>query len=185
MSERIKGGATYQDVLSAPPDRIAEVTRGDLYLSPRPAPRHARVASAIVSDLHDAFDRGRSGPGGWWILFEPELHLNGNILVPDIAGWRRTRMPELPEGSWFSLAPDWICEVASPRTEKFDRNCKMPLYAAYEVEYLWLVDPDLQHVEVLRRDASHWKLVTRVSGSQTLCAEPFEIVPVELARLWA
>lgn len=184
MSERTKRGATYQDVLNAPDDRIAEVTRGDLYLSPRPAPRHARVASALTADLHDAFDRGRSGPGGWWILFEPELHLEGNVLVPDIAGWRRSRLAQLPDGAWFDLAPDWVCEILSPSTSDFDRGQKLPLYDWFEVRHLWLIDPESRRLEIYRRDRG-WQLVSVLSGAELVSAEPFEEAVFELHRLWS
>lgn len=185
MSERVKRGATYEDVLEAPPDRIAEVSRGDLYLSPRPAPRHARAAIALGGELYESFDRGRSGPGGWWVLLEPEIHFDGNVLVPDIAAWRRSRLAALPEGSWFDLAPDWVCEIASPSTEQFDRSVKLPLYATDEVAFLWLVDPLARRLEVYRRDRGRWRVEATFAGAQIVSAEPFEAVAIELHRLWS
>jgi hypothetical protein len=98
--------ATYQDVLDAPPHMVAEIVRGALRLHPRPAPRHARAASVLGGEFVGPFDQGRGGPGGWWIFDEPELHLGPDVLVPDLAGWRRERMPSLPETAWFELAPD-------------------------------------------------------------------------------
>jgi Uma2 family endonuclease len=184
MSERVKRGATYDDVLDAPEDRIAEVVVRDLYLSPRPSPRHARVAMALSADLHDAFDRGRSGPGGWWVLVEPELHLDGNVLVPDIAAWRRSRLTSLPEGGWFELAPDWVCEILSPSTERFDRRKKLPLYAVYGVQYLWLADPASQRLEVYRRSTG-WQLDCTFTGADGVCAPPFEAAEIDLHRLWS
>ncbi|HVT43782.1 MAG TPA: Uma2 family endonuclease [Thermoanaerobaculia bacterium] len=185
MVKHAREGATYDDVLSAPEDRIAEIAGGDLYLSPRPAPRHARVGSALTSELHDAFDHGRSGPGGWWILYEPELHLDGNVLVPDIAGWRRERMSELPDAAWFSIAPDWVCEILSPSTEELDRRRKLPLYALAGVPHLWLVDPESRRVEVHRRDGGGYRLVSSFGGAEHISAEPFEAVSIALQRLWS
>ncbi|MCA1732404.1 MAG: Uma2 family endonuclease, partial [Acidobacteria bacterium] len=105
MSERAKRGADYADVVAAPDDRIAELVFGDLWLSPRPSVRHANATSLLAADLSEAFHRGRRGPGGWWIWFEPELHLRGDVMVPDIAGWKRDRLPELPDGVGIELAP--------------------------------------------------------------------------------
>src|SRR5688572_30148439 len=110
MTERVKGGALYEDVVAAPEHKVAEIVEGYLYLSPRPALRHGHASSVLGSRLNDAFHQGRSGPGGWWILDEPELHLVGDVLVPDIAGWKRERLLELPEGSGVEVAPDWVCE---------------------------------------------------------------------------
>ena len=107
--------ATYRDVLEAPPHMVAEIVSGTLHTHPRPAPRHARASSALGAKIGDPFDYG-GGPGGWWILDEPELHLADDILVPDIAGWRRERMPDFPDTAFFTLAPDWVCEGRSPGT---------------------------------------------------------------------
>jgi Uma2 family endonuclease len=123
--------ATYEDVLNAPENKVAEILDGELILSPRPAPRHAVASSALVGTLHGPFDGARGGPGGWWILGEPELHLGDAIAVPDLAGWRRGRMPSIPEEAFFSLAPDWVCEVLSPSTERIDRSRKR-IYAEAE-----------------------------------------------------
>ena len=112
--------ATYQDVLDAPAHLVAEIIDGTLYTHPRPAPRHAVASTVLGGELGPPFHRGQGGPGGWWIIFEPELHLEEGILVPDLAGWRRERMPELPESAYFTLAPDWACEVLSASTRKLE-----------------------------------------------------------------
>ncbi|HVR44390.1 MAG TPA: Uma2 family endonuclease [Thermoanaerobaculia bacterium] len=184
MSEKVRSGATYDDVLAAPEDRIAEVVGGDLYLSPRPALPHARILSALGSDLHDAFDRGRSGPGGWWILDQPELHLFGDVLVPDLAGWRRDRIPRIPDAPAMEIAPDWVCEVLSPSTETFDREQKIPRYALAEVSHLWLVDITRRRLEVYARSASAFVRTERHDGNAVVSAPPFEAAAIELARFW-
>ncbi|HVR43638.1 MAG TPA: Uma2 family endonuclease [Thermoanaerobaculia bacterium] len=184
MTERAKRGADYRDVIAAPEDRIAEIVSGDLYLSPRPSLRHANATSVLGSDLNAAFHRGRRGPGGWWILDEPELHLEGDVLVPDIAGWRRERLPTLPEGSGVEIAPDWLCEVLSPSTERFDRLRKLPRYAAAGVAHLWLVDPSARRLEVFGRLEREWILLERYAGEATVSAPPFEDVPIDLTPVW-
>ncbi|MGH9456396.1 MAG: Uma2 family endonuclease [Thermoanaerobaculia bacterium] len=185
MTERAKHGASYDDVLAAPDDKIAEVVSGDLYLSPRPAIPHARVLSALGADLHDAFDRGRTGPGGWWILHEPELHLFGDVLVPDLAGWRHSTLPELPDAPAFTIRPDWVCEVLSPSTAQFDRTQKAPRYALAEVGYLWLVDLVAHRLEVYARSGSDWIRLESHAGDAIVSAAPFEAAAIALERIWA
>ena len=139
--------ATYQDVLDAPPNKVAEVIAGTLHTHPRPAMRHARASSGIGAKIAPPFDFGDGGPGGWWIIFEPELHLGEDIVVPDLAGWRRETMPEYPDAAYCTIVPDWVCEVLSPSTRRLDLNEKRALYAREGVGHLWFVDPDARTLE--------------------------------------
>ena len=182
-----KRKATYDDVLAAPEHQVAEILDGELFVSPRPAARHSRATSAIGSRLFDAFDRepgDPSRPGGWWILDEPELHLGPDVIVPDIAGRRRERMPRIPDAPWFDLAPDWVCETLSPSTARIDRTRKLRIYAREHVAHVWLVDPDARTLEVLALDGDRWTIVVVHSGSDVVRAAPFEVVELELTRLW-
>ena len=184
MTSPVKRHATYEDLLQVPPHRVAEIVDGDLYVSPRPASRHALASSGLASELWEPFHRGRGGPGGWWIIFEPELHFGDNVVVPDLAGWRRERLPEFPDTPAFSLAPDWACEVVSPTTERLDRAKKMPVYAGAGVAQLWLVNPTARTVEVYRLADGRWLLLATHEGAQRARAEPFEAVELDLAPLW-
>ena len=177
--------ATYEDLLAAPPHLVAEIINGELVTSPRPASPHARASSSIGGELYGPFDRGRGGPGGWLILDEPELHMLGHVLVPDIAGWRRARMPEMPDANAFELAPDWACEVLSPSTAKVDRVDKVPIYAQAGVSHVWLVDPVLQTLEALRLDSGGYRLVGTWCGSAQVRVEPFDAIELELGALWS
>ncbi|HBW47135.1 TPA: hypothetical protein DEF17_04295, partial [bacterium] len=125
MSLPERQSATYEDLLKVPDTKIAEIIDGELIVSPRPGIPHAIVASGLGGDLGPPFQRGRGGPGGWWILFEPELHLGYHILVPDLAGWRRERMPVVPADAFVTLPPDWICEVVSESSRRIDRIRKL------------------------------------------------------------
>jgi Uma2 family endonuclease len=176
--------ATYADLLSVPENQIAEIIFGELVTQPRPAAPHARAASRLSVEVGGPFDSGRGGPGGWVILFEPELHLGADVLVPDLAGWRRERMPELPTSAAFTLAPDWVCEVVSPATQTRDRVAKMRIYSREQVKHAWLVDPVAQVLEVFRREGDIWARVQSASGAEVLRAEPFDAIELELARLW-
>ena len=126
----LKTGATYDDLRDVPDNYVAEMFDGELYASPRPALPHARAATVLGVELGGPFDRGRNGPGGWVILDEPELHFGNDVLVPDLAGWRRGRLPELPADAFMTLAPDWVCEVLSPSTEAIDRRKKLRILRA-------------------------------------------------------
>lgn len=163
---------------------MAEILDGELHATPRPAPRHADAASGLGGALRGPFDRGRGGPGGWRILAEPELHLGADVLVPDLAGWRRERLPVLPDTAYFPLAPDWICEVVSPSTAALDRVAKLSIYARERVTHAWLVDPLARTLEVLRLENGRWTIVSTWSGLAAVRAEPFDAIDLELSLLW-
>jgi len=177
--------ATYEDVLAAPPHVVAEVVRGVLHQSPRPATPHALAASAIGEELGPPFKRKRGGPGGWMILDVPELHLNRDIVVPDLAGWRRERLPETPLAPYFELAPDWVCEVLSPSTRALDRGSKLAVYAEHGVSHVWLVEPLDQLLEVLELDGPSYRIIQSVTGESPARLKPFDALEFDLAALWA
>jgi Uma2 family endonuclease len=185
MSGPAKKRATYADLCAVPERYVAEIIGGELRALPRPAPRHARAASKLGERLGGAFDSGRSGPGGWWIFDEPELHLpSGDVLVPDVAGWRVERMAELPDAAYFELPPDWVCEILSPSTAAEDRADKMPRYAGVGVAHAWLVDPLVRTLEVFRLERGRWTLLATHKGDAIVRAEPFDAVELELGALW-
>jgi Uma2 family endonuclease len=174
--------ATYEDVLNAPENKVAEILDGELFLSPRPAGPHT-VAASRLGRILGPFDDDPRGPGGWWILDEPELHLGEHVIVPDLAGWRRERMPAVGGAAFFTLSPDWVCEVLSPSTERIDRTRKLRIYAEAGVGHAWLVRPSDRTLEVLRLRDGAWTIVT-VLDAAVVRAEPFEAIELELARLW-
>ncbi len=178
--------ATYQDVLDAPEHLVAELIDGQLHLHPRPAKPHAAATTVLGEELGPPFRRGRGGPGGWIILDEPEIHLGADVLVPDLAGWRRERMPQIvADEAFFTLAPDWACEVLSPATAKTDRTDKLRIYAQREVSWVWLVDPLAHTLEVLERTASRWTILSSHRDDDRVRARPFDAFELELALLWA
>jgi Uma2 family endonuclease len=185
MANPARRHATYEDVLAAPEHLIAEVIDGELHLQPRPASPHAMAASALGEELGPPFKRGRGGPGGWILVDEPELHLGADILVPDLGGWRRERMPVVEDTPFFTLAPDWVCEVLSPRTAKTDRVQKLPVYARERVGHVWLVDPLQRTLEVLKREDQRWLGIGAWSDDARVRAEPFHAIELDLAILWA
>lgn len=185
MADPARRRANYDDVLAAPEHKVAEVIDGELHLFPRPAKAHAAAASALGGELGPPFKRGRGGPGGWWILDEPELHVATDIVVPDLAGWRRERMPVLTsDAPYFTLAPDWACEVLSPSTAKIDRTQKLPIYARERVAHVWLVDPLLRTLEVLELDGSTFRLLGTFRDEEVIRARPFDAIELELGALW-
>lgn len=185
MGEPAKRGATYEDLLAVPEHLIAEIIHGVLVTMPRPASRHARASSVLGGELHGPFGRGKGGPGGWILLDEPELHLHGDILVSDLAGWRRERMPELPDAAAFELAPDWVCEVLSASTTPIDRAEKMPIYGRELVKHIWLADPVARTLEAYRLEQSRWILLGTWRDDALVRVEPFAELELELGSLWS
>jgi Uma2 family endonuclease len=179
-----KRPATYEDVLATPEGVRAEIVEGVLYTQPRPAAAHARAASSLGGELWAPFDRGKGGPGGWIFLIEPELHLGADILVPDLAAWRRERMPEVPATAFLTLAPDFVCEVLSPSTAFRDRRYKMPAYAMHQIPHLWFVDPQLRSIEVFRLDGQEYRVVAVCGHDEVVRLEPFDAIELELATMW-
>jgi Uma2 family endonuclease len=184
QSDRLRRPATYDDLLKVPDHLVAEILDGELFASPRPTPRHAKASSGLGGALYGPFDHGRGGPGGWRILDEPELHLGRDVVVPDLSGWRRERLPRLPEEAFFSLAPDWVCEVLSPSTAAMDRVKKLTIYAREAVPHVWLVDPIAQTLEVLRLNTGRWTITSTWSGVDVVRAEPFDALELDLTWLW-
>ena len=189
------GRATYADLEAVPANQVAELIRGTLYVMPRPAARHARASSMLGGKLTNPFDLGDGGPGGWVILDEPELHFpdptlppgpeSFDALVPDLAGWKRERMPAIPDVAAFTLPPDWICEVLSKSTENVDREEKMPIYAHEGVRHAWLMDPVQRTLEVYVLGAGRrWGEPTTYRGAEVVRAAPFEAIELDLSSLW-
>lgn len=183
MANSARKKATYEDLLAVPAPLVAEIIRGTLITMPRPQLRHARASSQLGGELH-GFGSRRGGPGGWLILDEPELHLGEEVIVPDLAGWRRERVPEMPDEPYFSLAPDWVCEVLSPSTEVIDRADKLPIYAEHKVGHVWLLDPEIKTLEVFRLDGKTYRLLHTSKEDARVRAEPFEALELDLSILW-
>jgi Uma2 family endonuclease len=180
-----KRRATYQDVIDAPENMVAEIIDGELHLSPRPAGPATSVASTLGEELGPPFKRGKGGPGGWLILDEPELHLSSDVLVPDLAGWRRERMSVVPEGAQFRIVPDWVCEVLSPSTEKRDRMQKMGIYANARVQHIWLIHPRRRSLEAFRLHDGNWLQIAMQKDGDRGRIEPFDAIELDLATLWS
>ena len=176
---------TYEDIQKLPPNVIGEIVDGELFVSPRPSAKHAVATTRLVSEIEGPFSSGKGGgPGGWWILMEPEIHLQGNVLVPDLAGWKKERMPNIPDVQFFDLVPDWVCEVLSPSNARLDRTKKVPKYAELNVKNLWLIDPLATTLEVFRLENKRWVLLHTFSEKDRFRAEPFEAMEFELGMLW-
>ena len=177
--------ATYEDLFALPAHVVGEILDGELVVSPRPGLAHGAAASALGEELGPPFKRGRGGPGGWVILDEPELHLRDDIVVPDLAGWRRERMPEIPETAACSLAPDWVAEVASPKTAAIDRTVKLDIYAREQVSHVWIVDAGAKLLEVFVLDGPGYRRVAAWAGDAKVRAVPFDAIELDLALLWS
>lgn len=145
---------------------------------------HANAASVLGSRLIEPFRFGKGGPGGWWILVEPEVELAPLILIPDLAGWRKERLVPESKAKPITVVPDWVCEILSPSTAARDRTVKLAAYGRCGVKHVWLVDPDVRTLEVLHREGDRWMVEAVHAGDERVRAEPFDAVELELAALW-
>ena len=181
-----EGKATYQDVMDAPENMVAELIDGELHLMSQPAEVHTRACTGLSTLLNHPFGLGISGPGGWRIYYEPELHLIRNIrvLVPDLAGWKRETMPEPPGSHRFTVMPDWVCEILSPSTSKVDVEVKMPLYAQADIGHLWLIDPLAKTLQAFELQGGKWAPIAGLKDADTVCVPPFDAISFDLAKLW-
>ena len=184
-----KHEATYADLEALPEHLVGQLIEGVLIGMPRPSVGHAAVTSNLGNDLGSPFGRGRGGPGGWWFLDEPELHFGKNVLVPDLAAWRKERMPTLPPATtpFISLAPDWVCEVLSPRTASYDRIQKRRIYAHEKVGFLWYVEPVERILTAYRHDGTEFREIGTWGGEEDdrVRVPPFDAIELELKGLWA
>ena len=176
--------ATYADIEALPPHVTGEILFGVLHTHPRPSPKHARSSGELHVELSSPFGRGRGGPGGWVFLPEPELHLGDHVIVPDIAGWRRERLPKLPDTAWIETPPDWVCEVLSPSTQRRDRTDKLAVYATFGVSHCWYVDPLARTLEVFALTSDKWLLAATFKDADPVTAPPFEVHTFLLDVLW-
>ncbi|HMR02823.1 MAG TPA: Uma2 family endonuclease [Candidatus Competibacter phosphatis] len=187
MEKATRSDDLYAQLEALPANLTGEIINGHLYAQPRPANPHTLASSGLGMDIGSAYHRGRGGPGGWWILDEPEIHFirDTEVLVPDLAGWRRERMPRLPRDHRIEVVPDWVCEILSPSTAKTDRVIKMPVYARHGGPYLWLVDPLAHTLEVFALREERWTVIGLFQEEDSVIVEPFAEIALELGALWA
>lgn len=177
----------YSRLTELPDGLTGEILNGQLHAQPRPAGPHARAEYVLQIEIGGPFDRGKGGPGGWWILVEPEVHFvrDTEVCVPDLAGWRRTRMSAIPLDQGFEVVPDWICEILSPATESKDRQIKMPIYARYGVGSAWLVDPLKKTLEAFELKVGDWRSLGLWREDEEIAVPPFDAVRLALRDLWS
>lgn len=186
MSAVLPETSLYQRLIDLPENLTGEIIGGELYVQSRPTGPQAIASAVLRMDIGSALHRGRGGPGGWWILFEPEVHFvrDTEVLVPDIAGWRRERMPSIPQGHRFEVVPDWVCEALSPSTRSKDRVLKMKAYAQHGVAFLWLADPSARSLETYALNEGRWTVTGLFQEQDAVSAPPFEAITLALGDLW-
>ena len=180
-----KRPATYEDLLDVPDSLVAEIVDGGAR-DQFPARHSTRgcVSRFRARCIQCSMPRWRN-PGGWVILFEPELHIVGRDPRPRhrrLASGTHAHPPRCGVHRDFA---DWVCEVLSPATAALDRTRKMRHYARAGVSHLWLLDPQPETLEVFRLDGDSWRLVTSVAGAVQIAAKPFDAIEMNLARIWA
>lgn len=186
LAKKLGRPATLADLEALPANVKGEILDGELYVMPRPRSRHAHIETLIGSDIGSAYERKRGGPGGWWILVEPGIELPGSPEVsPDLAGWRRERLPVLPIEESIRVVPDWVCEILSPTTRGYDQLIKRAFYARAAVSWAWYVDPDARTLVASRLENGRWVELGVWGDDQSARVEPFEEVELQLGEWWA
>ncbi|MEW6219811.1 MAG: Uma2 family endonuclease [Thermodesulfobacteriota bacterium] len=187
LTARAQQTRLYDELCALPEGITGEILNGQLHTQPRPSGRHGVVASALAMDIGAPFGFGRGGPGGWWILPEPEVHFirDVEVAVPDLAGWRRERMPAIPDGHRLEIVPDWVCEILSPSSVRKDRVVKLPLYAHHGVGFAWLVDPYARTLEAFVLREGLWTMIAALEDDAPVSVPPFDAISFSLADLWA
>lgn len=183
LASSTRGPATVRDLDDLPEDVVGHIVEGELIVFPRPDPPHVETASELGALLIRLFRHGIGGPGGWIVLHEPKIDFGPDLLVPDLAAWRRERFVS-PRRGPYQVTPDWVCEVLSPSTARFDRGTKLPIYAREGAEYAWLVDPERQTLEVFKRHDDAWLTVATHGEDDRVRAIPFEAVELDLSPIW-
>jgi Uma2 family endonuclease len=184
MADTIRKPATYQDILDLPQGVVGELIKGALYAQPRPRIPHVRAALKLANKLANSYDPDEADLGGWIFLGEPELHFSEDILVPDIAGWKRERFPKVVNDAFLTVPPDWVCEILSPSTTRLDRAVKSEIYAAQGVTWMWLVDPTAKTLEAYRNQSGQWLQLAVLKEGDEVKVEPFDAAPFKLDALW-
>ena len=184
---RKQGKARYEDILNLPDHELGEIIDGELHVSPRPSLEHAMASSSLCEELIGPFSKRKGGgPGGWTIVVEPELHLGPDVLVPDLAGWKKERLASQPKNkSGTTVVPDWVCEVLSPSNARLDRVVKVPKYASHGVNHLWLNNPGEKTLEAYALDKGKWVLLSTHAESDKVRVAPFEAIEFDLGGLWS
>lgn len=184
MTEPAKRLATYADLEAVPPHLVAEIIYGALVTHPWPSPRIGATKVALAATLGPTYQCEKPGLGGWIFMGSMELRLGADVVVPDLAGWRRERLPSLPDTAYFETPPDWVCEILSDATERYDRDTKRKVYANAGVEYLWLLDPRSRLLESFQLVAGRWMLLATFAGNDEVRAVPFDAIAFPLGQLW-
>ncbi len=185
MSDLARKKATYEDLYRIPENVTGEIINGELILTPRPSRKHGFCATALGTAVTAPYQFGQAGgPGGWVFIIEPEVGLGEDILVPDLAGWKRERFPVEEDHNWISVAPDWVCEILSPGTFRSDKVKKMPLYADHGVSHIWLIDPVAMAADAFRLESGRWSLLGSFAENDKVRVEPFQEIEISLGDLW-
>lgn len=188
MSQSARKGATLDDFWKIPEqERFHELIGGDLIRKATPSGEHGDAQAGVVGAVRAPFQRlpNRGGPGGWWIASEVEVLLeSGDVVRPDVAGGRREHCPERPTGTPVKARPDWICEVVSPSNANDDTVKKLRLYQRVAIAHYWIADPRDATLTVMRWSPDGYITLLRAERGETIRAEPFEAIEIEVGTLF-
>jgi Uma2 family endonuclease len=188
VAAKLRPLVTAVELLAIPEgDRFHEVIDGELMRKAMPSGPHGRVQRALGGRIGDPYDRRPGGrwPGGWWIVTEVEIELDKHeVFRPDLSGWRRECLAELPRKAPIRTRPDWICEVLSRSNARIDLVKKMRVYHRCEVPHYWIVDPEEETLAVYRFTPEGYLLALTAEREDRVRAEPFGEVELSMAAIF-
>jgi Uma2 family endonuclease len=163
-----------------------ELIDGEVVVHAAPGMLHSFGASAVGSDIHQAYQRGRGGPGGWWVLIEVDIELRPRAQAyrPDISGWKRERVTRIPEERPVRIRPDWVCEVLSRSTASWDLGSKRDGYAAAEVPWYWVLDPEHRILTAYQLSEGGYRVAGTVTAQAPGNLPPFEAVQFDMTEIF-
>ena len=177
--------ATAADLAALPDDVRAEVVAGIIVEKASPSYEHGEAQSSLAELLKPPFQRGRGGPGGWWIATEVEIELSAHeIYRPDVAGWRRDRVGERPHGRPIRARPDWIAEVLSITNAEHDLGTKLFAYQRAGVPHYWIIDPEHRTLTVYRLGAEGYVVALTAGKTERVHAPPFVEIELSVGELF-
>lgn len=177
--------ATYDDLLALPEDTRAELLAGEIVVQPSASPKHQHIQRKLGRRIGGPFDDDDDSPNGWWIIPDVDVRFTPRDVVrPDLAGWRRTRLPDPYIERPFDVVPDWICEILSTSNYRYDRGYKSDLYASHGVGHYWLLDPVARFLEAYALDSGRWVRLGAYDEHSTARIPPFDAIELPLSTLF-
>ena len=177
---------SISDWIALPDTARVELIDGELVEKAAPTFEHGMAQGRTVGAIGGAYNRRLGGPrglGGWWIVTEVDIVLDGHGYRPDISGWKRERALAPPSERPVALRPDWICEIVSESNRATDTVTKLRRYHQAGVPHYWILDQLDGTLTVHRHMTDGYLVALRAGRDERVRAEPFEAIELQVSLL--